>query len=289
MEKHYLVPLDGSEISEDAIPWAQLLAQKFQSKVELLRCCEPLASVYMVPEFAAPSHTYFDQTAIDEQIDEYLDSLTARLPEGLAIKTRCEGDAGTAILDQAEADNIEAIVIASHGRGGIGRWLLGSVTTKVVRGGRKPVLVISASTEEITEPKIRKVLLPLDGSPTSEAAIPKAVELAAAFEAELVLYRGVSHTPIGNPTLDAAVKFELANAQDYLEEIKDKHPELNSTVAVDIASPSQGILSQAEHCDLVVMSSHGRSGVQRWLLGSVAEKVIQSATTPVMIVYKRDE
>jgi nucleotide-binding universal stress UspA family protein len=288
MRKRYLVPLDGSELAEDALPWAQLLAEKLDGQVELLRCCEPLASVYMVPEFAAPSHTYFDQTAMNDQIDAYLDSLAKRLPDGLTKKTRCDGDAAMSILTRAEADEIAAIVLASHGRGGIGRWLLGSVTTKVVRGGQKPVLVISPSTEDVLTPQVRRILLPLDGSPTSEAAVPKAVELAAAFQAELVFYRCVNHTPLGNPALGAAVKLELAKAQDYLDELCAGYPELKTTVKVEIAGTSKGILSQAEDCDLVVLSSHGRSGVRRWLLGSVTEKVIQSATKPIMVVYKPD-
>ena len=287
MMKRYLVPLDGSELAEHALPWAQLLAQKFDAKVELLRCFEPLAAVYMMPEFASPAPVYFDQTAMFEQIDDYLKELAESLPEGLAVKTRCEGDPGTIILERAESEDVEAIVLASHGRGGIGRWLLGSVTTKVVRGGRIPVLVISSHTEVTDSPEFGKILLPLDGSPTSEVAIEKAVELAVAFGAELVLYQGIAHSPITNPAFDSELKLEIANAKKYLEKLGSSHPELRYRVVVDVAGAAKGILKQAEECDLVVMGSHGRSGVQRWLLGSVAEKVIQSATKPVMIVYNR--
>lgn len=288
MENRYLVPLDGSELAEHAIPWAQAFAEAFEARVELFRCCEPLASVYMLPEFAAPAPVYFDQTAMHKQIDEYLDSVAGTLPKGLTIKTRCEGDATTAILERAESDEVDTVVVASHGRGGIGRWLLGSVTTKVVRGARKPVLVITSSTEECQAPDIKRVLLPLDGSPTSEAAIPKAVEIAKRFRAELVLYRGVNHSLLGDPKVDSAVKLEIGRAQDYLDNVREKYADVTTVTVVDIARPSEGILKQAEECDLIVMSSHGRSGVQRWLLGSVAEKVIQSAKEPVLVVYKRD-
>ena len=287
MKKRYLVPLDGSELAEHALPWARLLARKFDAQVELLRCFEPLAAVYMMPEFASPAPVYFDQTSLFEQIDEYLKGLAQTLPDGMAVKTRCEGDPGTVILERAESEEVEAIVLASHGRGGIGRWLLGSVTTKVVRGGRVPVLVISSHTEVQEDPKFDKILLPLDGSPTSEVAIDKAVELAVAFNAELVLYQGIAHSPITNPAFDSEVKLEIANAKKYLKKVGASHPELRYRVLVDIAGPAKGILKHAGDCDLVVMGSHGRSGVQRWLLGSVAEKAIQSATKPVMIVYDR--
>ena len=159
----------------------------------------------------------------------------------------------------------------------------------MVRGGQKPVLVISPTDEDALNPKVRKILLPLDGSPTSEGVVKKGVELASAFQAELIFYRCVSHTPLGNPALDAAVKLELAKAQDYLDEIRARHPEINASTKVEIAGVSAGILSQAEKCDLVLLSSHGRSGFKRWLLGSVAEKVIQSATKPIMVVYKKAE
>lgn len=285
----FLVPLDGSELAEHALPWAVHLAEKFGAQVELLRCYEPLASVYMLPEFAAPAPVYFDQSAVHEQIESYLKEQADSLPQGLVVQTRAEGDAGSTILDRADDPEVSTIVIASHGRGGIGRWLLGSVTTKVVRGSTKPVLVISSHTEVPAHPKLERILLPLDGSETSEAAISKAVELAQAFDAEIVLYRGVPFTPIGDATLDTAVKLELAHATEYLQAIQKKHPEVKTRVAAEIAGPNLGILKKAEECDLVVMSSHGRSGVQRWLLGSVAERVIQEATKPVLIVYKRDE
>lgn len=288
MEKRFLVPLDGSEFGEHAVPWAQLFAQTFGARLELFRCCEPLASVYMLPEFAAPAPVYFDQQAMHRQIDEYLDTVSDKLPKGLAIKSRCEGEAATSILERAGSAEVDAIVIASHGIGGLGRWLLGSVTTKVVRGSQKPVLVVTASTEELVSPKVRRLLLPLDGSQTSEAAIPKAVEMARAFQARVVFYRGVTHPMLADPAVDPGVKAELVRAQDYLDALREKYPDVDSESVVDVAAPSDGILKQAEECDLIVMSCHGRSGVQRWLLGSVAEKVIQSATEPVYLVYARD-
>lgn len=289
MTRRYLVPLDGSELAEHALPWAGLLARKFGAKIELLRCFEPMATVYMMPEFAATAPVYFDQTAMFDQIDGYLNTVADRLPPDQVEKTRCEGDPGTVILDRAESEEVDAIVLASHGRGGIGRWLLGSVTTKVVRGGRIPVLVISSHTEVTEEPDIQRILVPLDGSSTSEAAIPRAVELAQAFDAELLFYRGIAHSPLSDPATDPAVKLEKAQATEYLQKLGEDQGGLKFQVKVDVAAPAKGILGHADECDLIVMGSHGRSGVQRWLLGSVAEKVIQSASKPVMIVYDRKQ
>ncbi|MFA5507804.1 MAG: universal stress protein [Vulcanimicrobiota bacterium] len=289
MSRRYLVPLDGSELAEHALPWASLLARKFGARIELLRCFEPMATVYMMPEFAATAPVYFDQTAMFDQIDGYLNTVADRLPPDLVEKTRCEGDPGTVILDRAESEGVDAIVLASHGRGGIGRWLLGSVTTKVVRGGRIPVLVISSHTEVTEEPAIQRILVPVDGSSTSEAAIPRAVELARAFDAEILFYRGIAHSPLSDPATDPAVKLETAQATEYLQKLGEDQSGVKFQVKVDVAAPAKGILGHADECDLIVMGSHGRSGVQRWLLGSVAEKVIQSASKPVMIVYDRQK
>lgn len=287
MDKHFLVPLDGSELAEHALPWATALAQKFDAKIELLRCYEPLASIYMLPEFASPSPTYFDQSAFFKQIDDYLEQVEQQLPEGLTVKKRCESEPGTAIIDRAESDEIEAIVMASHGRGGLGRWLLGSVATKVVRGSRVPVFLINATTEVPEHPELKRILVPLDGSELSETALPHALRLADAFGAEVVLYQGVPHTPIGHPHLDAAVHLEVQNAREYLSSVKEKYPHSKITTQVKVAGPTLGIVEAAEKCDLIVMNSHGHTGVKRWLLGSVAESVLQASHRPLMVVYQR--
>lgn len=289
MSRRILVPLDGSDLAEHALPWAKLLADKFQTQIELLRCYEPLASIYMIPEFAAPTPIYYDQSAFYKQIDDYLDNVSESLPEGLAVKQRCEGDPGASIVDRADEGDIEAVVMASHGRGGLGRWLLGSVATKVVRASRTPVLIINAGTEVPAQPEVKRILVPLDGSKTSEGALQQALSLAERFQAEIVLYQGVAHTPIGHPQLDAAVNLEVQNAREYLEEVKSRYPQAKMSLEVKIAGPTLGIVEAAESCDLIVMNSHGHTGVKRWLLGSVAESVLQSTRRPLMIVYQRTE
>lgn len=284
MNKKLLVPLDGSELAEHAIPWARLLSEKMQLEVELLRCYEPLASVYMLPEFAPPP-VFFDQSAIHAEIDRYLERQSQSFPHGMASALTCEGDPSAAILTRTESGEVAMVVMASHGRGGLGRWLLGSVATKVLRGSQVPVLVFNNTTEVPGTPDLKSILVPLDGSETSEEALPKAIELAAAFNAEVVLYQAVEHTPIGHPKLDAAVAYETANAKEYLEMVKGRYPQSRVRTKVKTAGPGLGIVEQAEKHDLVVMCSHGRSGVRRWLLGSVAENVLQRAHKPLLIVY----
>lgn len=289
MKQKFLVPLDGSVLGEHALPWVKLLATKLQIPVELMRCFESISSTHVLPDVVSPSSMGFDQEAVDQELEDYLLGQVQAFPGHLASAGRYEGDPATVILDRTETGEIKAVIMASHGRGGLGRWLLGSVATKVLRGSRVPVLVINASTDVADVPELNRILVPLDGSKVAEAALPHAAELAKAFEAELVLYQGVTHTPIGHPDLDKAVNLEAQNSRDYLEEVKSQYPDIKVSTEVRIAGLQLGIQAQAENCDLIVMSSHGRSGVKRWLLGSVAENILQSVHRPVMIVYGRED
>ncbi len=285
MKNHYLVPLDGSPLGEHALPWARALSHRTGRPVELIRCYESLANLYMLPEFASPGVTSLDEGAVTEQLDEYLAEQARKFPADKVATARYEGDPASVILERGKLSEVEAVVMASHGRGGLGRWLLGSVATKVVRGSQFPVLVVNASAQVDENPSPKRILVPLDGSRVAEVALEEGAKLARIFDAELLIYQGITFTPIGHPHLDAAVALELQNAREYLEELKTRFPDINVRVEAKIAGVSTGILEKAADCDLVVMSSHGRSGVKRWLLGSVAERILQEIDKPLMVVY----
>lgn len=253
--------------------------------MELIRCYESLANLYMLPEFASPGVTSLDEGAVTEQLDEYLAEQARKFPADKVATARYEGDPASVILERGKLSEVEAVVMASHGRGGLGRWLLGSVATKVVRGSQFPVLVVNASAQVDENPSPKRILVPLDGSRVAEVALEEGAKLARIFDAELLIYQGITFTPIGHPHLDAAVALELQNAREYLEELKTRFPDINVRVEAKIAGVSTGILEKAADCDLVVMSSHGRSGVKRWLLGSVAERILQEIDKPLMVVY----
>lgn len=289
MKKKLLVPLDGSKLAERALPWAELLCSKLDAQMELLCCYEPVASVYMLPDIAVPPPVYYDQTTHHKEIDSYLNKVQSSLPQGVAVKKRCEGDPGMAIIDRASSGEIEAVVMASHGRGGLGRWLLGSIATKVVRGSSIPVLIIKAGTKVANPPRVERILVSLDGSELAESALAKAVELAGLFQSQLRLYRRVPHTPIGHPTLDAAVGLEVANAKEYIEKVRSSLSLDNVETRVEVAGPELGIVEQSKDCDLVIMASHGNSGFRRWLLGSVTERVLQTIEKPLLVVHQSQD
>lgn len=280
MKTRYLVPLDGSELGEHSLPWAKSFASRTDKRVELLRCHDPLASVYtMAPEFATTIPDV-DYDAYHAEIDEYLATIAKEFDEGVTIVGRREGDAANIILERCESGEIEMVFLTTHGRGGLGRWLLGSVATKVVRGSRRPVFVVNAATEVPDQIKVNKILVPLDGSTTSEIAIPQAIQLSKTFDgAQLTLYRAIPKN---------ARDSERLEADRYLRGLREIHPNTNILTIVDrVQSLNPALTKLAQSYDVVVLSSHGRSGVKRWLLGSVTEKLIQTVNKPLLIVYKR--
>jgi len=228
-----------------------------------------------------------NQEKPDAEILKYLRHQAKKI-EPIEAKATCAvGQPADAILDHAKSH--EAIVIASHGATGLMRWVLGSVTTKVVRASTKPVLVISARPHPQPRPaKIEKIFVPLDGSETAKLALLKAVDLAQKHRAQIILYEGVVYRS-GTPESE---DWQALSAKEYLaKEAETINDDIDVQVVVHESKSGPSIVEQAQihDADLIVMGSHGRSGVSRWILGSVTEGVIQRSTCPVFIVYGRDE
>lgn len=286
-----LVPLDGSELSESALPWAHLMAKTEGSEVMLCRSFEPLSALYLVPDMMPPVAGSVDQETLSTQVIDYLEGLRERLPD---TQVRCRADCGSPADEiLARAAKGDMVVMASHGRGGLGRWLMGSVATKVVRASPKPVLVVGGlcERESVANPKLRKILVPLDGSPTAESALSHAVSLAKDHGAELLLYQGVSLVDLNHAVVEAANQAELDRADTYLQQQGKACEGVTFHTLVCQTPARHGIVknAKAEGVDLIVMGSHGRSGVSLWMLGSVAEEVLQKSTCPVLIVHEEKE
>jgi nucleotide-binding universal stress UspA family protein len=284
--KKIAVPLDGSELSQSALPWAGLLSGP-ETEIHLIRAfLEPNDFLYtslgLVP---------VDQSSTPEVVEQlriYLEEQAATLEQPVKMHAGC-GEPAETILYQARRREVDLIVMASHGGGGMERWLLGSVATKVLRGSEIPVLVVRP-TEEQSPPKVNKIMVPLDGSDTAEKALGMAVEIAESQEAELVLYMGLSFPRTGFPSaMEEYVASGLREGKKYLDEQAAKCEGVTVTTVVRDTTPVHGIVKAAKavSADLIVMGSHGRSGVSRWILGSVTENVVQISDLPVLVVYQR--
>jgi nucleotide-binding universal stress UspA family protein len=292
MYEKILVPLDGSSAAEMALPYAEEIAAKQGAEIILASVSE-LGAVEADPLY----RSYLER--IVEQIERQLKDWGAK--EGAKVKSEVLlGTPASEILRYADEKNVSLITMASRGRSSRGPWLLGNIAAKVLRATGKPVLLIRAPADKVTLQQknlIKKILVPLDGSKMSEVAIPYAEALAQALGAEMVLfqafvtptfvgtYEGRSMSPAEFKKREEQVR---ASMMDYLDHLGRGFQEkgVRTLNVVREGSAADQILEYAEKngIDLVAMSTHGRSGIGRWVFGSVTDKVLHSGDVAVLTV-----
>ena len=312
MYERILVPLDGSKLAQQALPYARSVASAKSAEVELLEVIAPLEELPKpdVDDYAAvgagtrsgpwPAPDEWPPIAEHYRNRAWLqlaDSATM-LGDGVKVSSKVlEGDAAEAIIAEADRQPGTLIVMATHGRSGLGRWLLGSVADKVVRHANHPTLVVRAREDaDGTPAMIGEVILPLDGSPTAEAAIPHAVKMSKTLRVGISLVRAVSplshagavaeYVPDG---YEAMVEDARNDAEKYLDGVANRIRDQGISVVgtkASIGNAASTIIDLARAADdpLVVMATHGRSGVGRWVLGSVTDRVVRHGHGPVLVV-----
>src|SRR5690606_8769829 len=230
-----------------------------------------------------------------EQIREHLEKHPAGVPEHRVVREVVRGMAvAPALLRYAEEHDVDLVVMGTHGRRGIERAVIGSVAEEVVRHAACPVLTVRQRKEPPGEGRVTSVLVPVDFSSHSREALRYARELAASYEAGLTLLHVVEETL--HPAFYGPA---LRSIYDAIPDIEDQAvPELErffgETEGADVAArfvarPGRAASAIADHAeeeghDLIVMATHGRTGVERFLMGSVAEKVVRRAPCPVFTV-----
>jgi nucleotide-binding universal stress UspA family protein len=290
-----LVPLDGSQLAERALVSAYALSQSGQGEVLLLRVATP--EKIFVPEVHMPgSHgILWPEQSIElcrNEAREYLETIRSFAPAGLKLSAKVMDDGvPEAINDLAAAERVDLIAISSHGYSGITRLALGSVAEKVLRSAPCPVLVVRSNRP------LRRALIALDGSALSEQALEPGLALAAALHCEVTLLRGVPQIPRDDilrlegieSGLGLRLEGEIEGEADaYLEgRIAARTSRVTDIQRIVSEEPAAlAILRYAEiHAiDLIVMSTHGRSGLRRWVYGSVTEKVMRGAGCSMLII-----
>ncbi len=274
MYERILVPLDGSQLAEIALPYAEELSGRLGSDVTLI----------YVSESIDDPHRHMHQIYMQkmaESAKQDAEAYARKLGKELAIQVRSVNLAGNPaeeIVKYADSENTGLIVMSTHGQSGIRQWTIGSVANKVVRATKQPVALVRAEVPRPDVPRkdmLRKALLPLDGSKESEAALPYVAELASRLGMSVILVQVLA---IGDKAL----------AEDYLEKIgaqlKQKGVTVESRVIFGEAATEIINLADEIHADVVAMSTHGRSGIGRWVLGSVAERVLYEGNTPLLLV-----
>jgi nucleotide-binding universal stress UspA family protein len=309
MFKRMLVPLDGSARAEEALPVAARIARACGGSVHLLEVVSPVIDY---GGFAVAPMTTEEVLESDlAAVDNYLKQVAAS-PAFAGIPTTTEdafGPPAQSILAAATSGEFDLIVLCSHGRTGFTRWALGSVAHTLAHESGVPTLILHESKPTApfslldTAQPIR-ALVPLDGSELAEAALAPASALVAALSAPA---KGMLHLAevVALPQSSAGEGFSSKLYEEAVERAKvylarvteglqapDKQPRLAMTSSVrveqDVAAALVGLAEdgtwETGACDLIAMSTHGRHGPERWVMGSVTDRVLNATRLPILIV-----
>lgn len=294
MLKLILVPLDGSAFGEQALPMALRIAERERAKLELVHVYEWIPSSRVV---SAPTIDPALENELRRSSSEYLDEVAGWLRQTTATPVKVTllvGPVGPTLGDHIAARVPDLVVMATHGRGGLSRVWLGSVAGELVRNASTPLLLVrpeeSGSRTQPARP-FGRVLIPLDGSGAAEEAIEHAITVAGDEGVEFLLLHVMTPIVLIGEASSFAYPAEVElreGAESYLGDIADRVRARGYAVDTRVlrhAQPARAILECADESrvDLIAMETHGRGGVERLMMGSVADKVVRAANVPVLL------
>jgi nucleotide-binding universal stress UspA family protein len=302
-----LVPLDGSSFGEHALPLAVSIARRANAALQLVHVATTLDAAYgeamLVPD---PDL----ELILETRQKAYLERMVGRVKSFAELPVSSvllRGETASAIRLHAVKEKVDLVVMTTHGRSAMGRFWLGSVADEMVRHLPIPILLVRPREGEPTwehEPVLKHILLPLDGTPLAEQMLEPAVALGSLMAADYTLLRAVKLAlPLANPPEGASFddrvakllkRIEIAHeqlcreARAYLQQVAGRLQarDLNVHTRVMVEDPpGRAIIeaSQPAEIDLIALATHGRRGLSRLVLGSVADKVIRGATVPVLV------
>lgn len=301
--RRILVPLDGSDVAKSALAAAAGMSRLFDSELTLItvlpestRLSERVAAGREAPVDGAPE----SRPDTGSDVVSYLEEVAGELRQSGVHANHAavfNTDPATEIVLTARDRHLDLIIMASRGRSGLVRGLLGSVTDRVIHSSPIPVMVVPSGDDSATDQWAPKsVIAPLDGSALAETALPHVESISSAANAPITLVRA-SPFPLtyggdpygGLPTGMLAIADEdEREAKRYLVEVATRLRARGRTVETQVGSghPRSEITRLAQDTDdaMVVMTTRGTSGLTRWVVGSVADGVIRSSGVPVLVV-----
>ena len=302
MYKVIMVPTDGTGFDREAIRVALRIAERSDAKVRLVRV---LATASFFGMAATAEGTAIAAEVVHSERDRALSELYALAAECRATSQADitvdlhAGPVGDVLQGYARRNDVDLIVISTHGRSGISRLSLGSVTDSLIRHTTIPVLVVKPPTSYLNPQVIeafKRIVVPLDGSMLAEQILPRVVALAKLEEAEITLLnvlipQSYAQREIVDPNLPWWDK-DIAHAQTYLFRVAGRLRRNGVAVTTDIVigenvASAIGDFAGRERADLIAIATHGRGGLARMLRGSVADAVMHSSRLS-MLVFKPD-
>jgi len=314
MIRSILVPLDGSVFGEHALPLALDLARKAKVTIHLAQVLLPAGS--MGPEAPLVADSVLLRRLAEQQKavqQHYLDTIARQLTTAGAPRVQTwllDGEIAGMIRRQAETVATDLVVMSTHGRGRFARFWLGSVADELIRTVRIPLLLVRPGEEPPDlekPPPLKHFLLPLDGSPLSQQIIGPAVSLGTLTEADYTLLRvlrpvlpqtfSIEGQAFGEMAADSIRQAEEqfarngTDAEAYLNRVAAEMREAGRAVLTRVEvdeSPVTAILRHAKSVDVVAVATHGRKGLSRLFLGSVADKLVRGASVPVLLYRPKE-
>jgi nucleotide-binding universal stress UspA family protein len=280
MFERIVVPLDGSELAEAVLGQVRRILLHKDAEVLLVR------AVSMPPSVEADAVEL--PSILMAHASKYLEGMAGLLSsQGARVRTVTrQGKAADVILDAAAEENASLIAMSTHGRTGLARWTFGSVAEKILRASRIPVLAVrsftgtgnGAARTGAFELSLRRMLVPIDATDLSLEVVPPALELAKLFGSHVVLLNVCDGFECTIPVCEMTKAYEEFHAAGVSVEPLMKQGD----AAAQILDTATG-----QKADLIAMTTHGRSGVSRMMLGSVTEKVLRGAAVPLLVVRPR--
>jgi len=284
MLQRILVALDGSKLGEMACPYAEEIAKALGSEVVLVSICKPNESQYR------NMHQLY--------IQKMADLMRTHLREAKVKWVVLDGRPAEQIIDYAEKNSIDLIIMTSHGRSGIMPWAMGNIPDKVMQRVSIPVLLVKVTDLTVEKgPLLSKILIPLDGSESGEAPLPYIRELASKLKSEVTLLQVVApgqhvHTVGGLDYFLLAenqVESTKEDARQYLEKTREKLSGTKGDIRVEVKvgdNTAHEIIEFAKKTDssLIALSTHGHSDIREWVFGGVTHKVLHSSNASILLV-----
>jgi nucleotide-binding universal stress UspA family protein len=297
--KTIVVPLDGSVLAEQALEPAHYLAHRLHATIEVVQVFEPEVETPFVS--GAPPIDMRLESDLRNEALAYVESVAER--EGRAGDVRItakllEGDAVETLAAHVAALDHPLVVMTTHGRSGIRRVLLGSVTDALIRSATVPVLAIRAKkkAEAPVATRFGRVLVPIAGADFGTDIGERTSDVFGTRDVEYILLHAVIPAPLIPPVPDAAIvppvldlDAEEEAARNLLDALADplraRGAHVRTRVVIDV-DPGHAILDAVTEVssDVISMATHGYRGIKRLVLGSVADNVLHHAPVPVLLV-----
>ena len=286
MFEKIIVPLDGPNRAEIVLPYVAAMAIAFNAEVTLVT-----ANEQELPDKNEMLQSYL------KRVVEELKNMVNKHPALTVSTDVLTGKPAEEILKLAAQKKADLVIIAGHGASGGNPQLLGNIATKILAASNRPVLLVREMGTLVAKPDdlIKRILVPLDGSQTSEGSIKTVETMAARLNAEIVLFQAIEpvryipgfETMVPNVVLPSDDEIKRSAAK-YLNGIEKPLMQngIKTSIVITSDAPAQAIIDYADSgsIDLIAMTTHGFSGIKRWVFGSTTEKVLQASTKPVLVI-----